>query len=191
MPPYENERNNRFIENIEDYKKSIILRPLNITNSHEVIRRLGVISMNQAVEIDIYGFVNSTHILQGNVINGIGGSAEFARDAYLSIFLLPSIMREGKISRIVPIVTHVDTVDHDVDIVVTEQGWADLRGKSPVERAREIIERCVHPDYKAELSNYLEKAIRKVGGHMPHLLDQAFSWHLRYMETQSMKPSPI
>jgi len=187
MPPHEEARNKRLVDNIDDYKKHIVLRPIEVSNSHEMIRRMGVIAMNQAVEVDIYGFVNSSHVLGGKVVNGIGGSVEFARDAYLSIFLLSSTTKGGKISRIVPMVTHVDTVDHDVDVVITEQGWADLRGKSPVERAKEIIDKCAHPDYKDALFDYLERAVKKVRGHMPHLLDEAFSWHLRYMETGSMK----
>lgn len=41
-------------------------------------------------------------------------------------------------------VSHVDHTEHDVDILVTEQGLADLRGLAPRERARAIIDNCVH-----------------------------------------------
>jgi len=188
IPTWERGRREaRFMEKLEEYKKHIILRPLEVTNSHEVIGRLNVISMNQAVEIDIYGFVNSTHVLGINVINGVGGSGEFARASYLSIFLTPSTARDGKVSRIVPMVTHVDIADHDVDVIVTEHGWADLRGLSPRERAKEIIEKCSSPEYKDELWSYFDEACRKVGGHMPHILSKAFLLHERFIETGSMK----
>lgn len=187
IPPHEKRRRENFMSHLEDYKNHIVLRPVDITNSHEVVGRLGVISMNQAVEIDIYGFVNSTHVLGGKVINGIGGAAEFARDAYISIFLATSTTKNDRISRIVPMVTHVDVADHDVDIIVTEHGWADLRGRSPKERAKDIIERCAHPDYEDMLSTYFRRACEKTNGHMPHMLSEAYLPHLRYAESGSMK----
>ena len=82
------------------------------------------------------------------MMNGIGGSGDFTRNAYISIFTCPSVAKEGKISAIVPMVSHHDHTEHDVNIVITEQGVADLRGKSPKERAQAIIENCAHPDYK-------------------------------------------
>jgi len=187
VPPWDRKRWDQLIGNLSEYKKHVVLRPIEITNSHEMITRFNVISMNQAVEIDIYGSVNMSHILGGNVINGVGGSGEFARAAYLSIFLMPSTARDGKVSRIVPMATHVDIPDHDVDVVITEHGWADLRGLSPRERAKEIIEKCASPDYRDMLWSYFEKACKRVGGHMPHLLEEAFSLHKRFMETGSMK----
>ena len=117
----------------------------------------------------------------------MGGSGEFAQNAYLSIFLTPSTSRKGAISAIVPMVTHVDHSEHVVDIVITEQGIADLRGLEPVERADTIINRCAHPDYKPLLKDYLNKAVSQSGGHEPHLLEEAFSFHLRYARTGSMR----
>jgi Acetyl-CoA hydrolase/transferase C-terminal domain len=64
-------------------------------------------------------------------MNGFGGSGDFARNAYLSIFIVPSTAKGGSISTIVPMVTHVDHIEHDVQIIVTEHGLADLRGSSP------------------------------------------------------------
>jgi len=186
-PPWGRSYYTRFIEGLEEYKKRIILRPLEVTNSHEVIARLNVIAMNQAVEVDIYGSVNMSHTFGVSIVNGVGGSQEFARASYLSIFLLPSTARDGKISRIVPMATHVDIPDHDVDVIVTEHGWADLRGLSPRERAEAIINRCAHPDYKDLLWSYYREAVEKVGGHMPHILSKAFMLHQRYLETGSMK----
>jgi len=177
----------RFYENVEKYRDYIILRPQEISNHPEVIRRLGVIAMNTAIEVDIYGHVNSTNILGSRMMNGIGGSGDFSRNAYLVIFQTPSVAKGGKISKIVPMVSHVDHTEHEVHVIVTEQGVADLRGKSPRERAREIIEKCAHPDYKDMLWDYFERACKR-GGHEPHLLEEALSWHVRLIQKGSMKP---
>ena len=178
----------RFFKDIEKYKKYMILRPQEISNSAEVIRRLGVIAMNTAVEVDIYGNVNSTHIAGTHMINGIGGSGDFARNAYLTIFYTPSVAKGGKISAVVPFCSHVDQPEHDVDVIITEQGVADLRGKSPRQRAKEIIENCAHPDFRPMLRDYFQRADAKTNhAHTPHLLDEAFSFHQRYLETGSMK----
>ncbi|MBN1614710.1 MAG: succinate CoA transferase [Deltaproteobacteria bacterium] len=178
----------RFYRNIETYREKIILRPQEISNSAEVINRLGVVAMNTALEVDIYGNVNSTHTLGNCVINGIGGSGDFSRNAFLSIFMTPSTARGGTISRIVPCVTHVDHTEHEVHVVVTEQGVADLRGLDPRERAEVIIENCAHPDYRDALRDYYRRAVKNVGGHIPFLLDEAFSWHARYRERGTMLP---
>ncbi|WP_432422848.1 acetyl-CoA hydrolase/transferase family protein [Thermoanaerobacterium thermosaccharolyticum] len=178
----------RFYTNINKYKEKIILRPQEISNNPEIIRRLGVISINTAIEVDIYGNVNSTHILGTKMMNGIGGSADFTRNAYISIFATPSTAKDDNISCIVPMVSHVDHTEHDVMVVVTEQGLADLRGLSPKERAIAIIKNCAHPDYKDVLMEYYERAIKKHGAvQTPNLLDEAFLWHTRYSNTGSMK----
>ncbi len=70
---------------------------------------------------------------------GIAGSYDYSRNASYSIFVGPSTARGGKISAIVPMVSHVDHTEHDVDVLVTEQGLADLRGLDPGERAERII----------------------------------------------------
>jgi hypothetical protein len=68
-------------------------------------------------------------------------------------------------------VSHIDHTEHDVDIIVTEHGLADLRGKTPKERAVEIIEQCAHPDYRPLLRDYYARALERTGGaHTPHLL---------------------
>lgn len=177
----------RLLENFENYKDKIILRPQNISNAAEIVRRLGLIAINTALEFDIYGNVNSTHLSGTNMMNGIGGSGDFARNAYLSVFVCPSVSKAGNvISNVVPMVSHVDHSEHDVDILVTEQGLADLRGLAPRERAKIIIENCVHPDYKDLMRDYFERACER-GGQTPHLLEEAFSWHIRLKETGSMK----
>ncbi|HJW23900.1 MAG TPA: acetyl-CoA hydrolase/transferase family protein [Rhodocyclaceae bacterium] len=172
---------------MERYRNSIILRPQEISNHPEVIRRLGVIAMNGMIEADIYGNVNSTHVMGTGIMNGIGGSGDFARNAYLSIFMTPSQAKGGKISCIVPMVPHVDHTEHDVQVLVTEQGLADLRGLSPKQRAKVVIDNCAHPDFRPALRDYYKRALdRAVGKQTPHLLDEALSWHLSYLGTGAM-----
>ncbi|HUO54172.1 MAG TPA: acetyl-CoA hydrolase/transferase family protein [Rhodoblastus sp.] len=159
------------------YRDKIVLRPQEISNHPEVIRRLGVIAMNGLIEADIYGNVNSTHIRGSSIMNGIGGSGDFARNAWLSIFMTPSSAKNGAISCIVPMATHVDHTEHDVQVIITEQGLADLRGLSPKKRARAIIDNCAHPVFKPALNEYLERALKySPGQHTPHILDEAFTF---------------
>jgi succinyl-CoA:acetate CoA-transferase len=172
---------------LEHYKPQLVLRPQEISNHPEVIRRLGIIGINTALEFDLYGNVNSTHVCGTRMMNGIGGSGDFARNAHLAIFVTKSIAKGGAISSVVPMVSHVDHTEHDVDILVTEQGLADLRGLAPRERARVIIDNCVHPDYREALNAYFAAAC-KIGGHTPHVLREAISWHINLEETGRMQP---
>ncbi|EJF90386.1 succinate CoA transferase [Bartonella tamiae Th307] len=172
--------------NIDKYKNRLILRPQEISNHPEVIRRLGIIAINTALECDIYGNINSTHIGGTHMMNGIGGSVDFARNAYLSIFITKSIAKEGKISSIVPMVKHVDHTEHDVDIIVTETGLADLRGLAPRERASIIIENCAHRLYRDHLREYYKKACTLRGGQTPHIIENAFLLHQSLAKTGSM-----
>jgi succinyl-CoA:acetate CoA-transferase len=145
--------------------------------------------MNGAIEADIYGNVNSTHLMGSRIQNGIGGSGDFARNAYISFFVTPSTAKGGAISSIVPMVSHVDHTEHDVNVIVTEQGLADLRGLAPRRRARLLIDNCAHPDYRPLLEDYADRALSGAfGRHTPHLLDEALSWHARYVRTGSMAP---
>lgn len=184
----EAETRRHFYERIEDFRGKIVIRPQEISNHPEVIRRLGVIALNTPIEADIYGNVNSTHIMGSQIMNGIGGSGDFTRNARLSIFATESVAKGGLISCVVPMVSHVDHTEHDVQVVVTEQGVADLRWKSPCERAELLIENCAHPDYRPMLRDYLEQAKRAAKGqHTPHDLRQALSWHQRFLDTGSMR----
>ncbi|MGB6038751.1 MAG: acetyl-CoA hydrolase/transferase family protein [Gordonia sp. (in: high G+C Gram-positive bacteria)] len=177
-----------FVANIDTYRNHITLRPQEISNHPEVVRRLGVIAMNGMLEADIYGNVNSTHVMGTKIMNGIGGSGDFARNGYVSMFLSPSTARGGSISAIVPMSPHVDHSEHDTQVIVTEQGLADLRGLSPRRRARAIIDNCAHPDYKPLLDDYFARAeALPDAGQTPHLLGEAFSFHQRYQETGSMR----
>lgn len=164
-----------FYENIYKYKDKIILRPQEISNHPEVIRRLGIIAINTAIEADIYGNVNSTHINCSRMMNGIGGSGDFARNSSLTIFTTASTAKNGTVSSIVPFVTHVDHTEHDVHIIITEQGTADLRGLSPKERAITIIENCAHPKFKPQLKKYYEESISgNIFKHTPHQMSKVF-----------------
>ncbi|MFT0860618.1 acetyl-CoA hydrolase/transferase family protein [Ancylobacter sp. G4_0304] len=168
------------------YKPKLVLRPQEISNHPEIIRRLGIIAVNTALEFDLYGNINSTHVGGTHMMNGIGGSGDFARNAYLSVFVTKSIAKGGAISSVVPMVSHVDHTEHDVDIVVTEQGLADLRGLAPRERARLVIANCAHPDYRDALTDYVERALAR-GGQTPHIIEEALSWHAALRETGSMR----
>lgn len=169
-----NESLMKVYDNIDYFKNHLTLRQSEISNSPELIRRLGVIAINTALEVDIYGNANSTHISGVKMMNGIGGSGDFERNAYISIFTCPSVAKGGLISSVVPFVSHQDHSEHDVNIIVTEQGVADLRGKSPMQRAECIIENCAHPDYRQLLWDYLKIA---KGGHTKHCLPAAFAMH--------------
>jgi len=169
-----NESLMKVYDNIDYFRKHLTLRQSEISNSPELIRRLGVIAINTALEVDIYGNANSTHISGTKMMNGIGGSGDFERNAYISIFTCPSVAKGGLISSVVPMVSHHDHSEHDVNIIVTEQGVADLRGKSPMQRAECIIENCAHPDYRQLLWDYLKIAC---GGHTRHCLSAAFAMH--------------
>ena len=179
----------RVNENAAEYAKKIVLRPQEISNHPEVIRRLGVIACNGMIEADIYGNVNSTHVTGSKMMNGIGGSGDFTRNAFVSCFVSPSRAKGGDISAIVPMVSHVDHNEHDVDVIITEQGLADLRGLAPRQRSRKIIENCAYPDYREPLLEYVERAEKNASGlHTPHDLHEAFNFHTRFMETGSMMP---
>ncbi|NSL50843.1 acetyl-CoA hydrolase/transferase family protein [Calidifontibacillus erzurumensis] len=179
------EKMKKVFGNFEKYKDRLMLRPQEISNHPELIRRLGLISINTALEVDIYGNVNSTHVRGTHMMNGIGGSGDFARNARLAIFVTKSVAKGGTISSIVPFVSHVDHTEHDVDVIVTEQGYADLRGLAPRERVELIIENCAHPSYRAQLRDYYYEALAK-GGQTPHNLEKAFSWHTNFEKTGTM-----
>jgi succinyl-CoA:acetate CoA-transferase len=180
---------NQVNADMASYRERIVLRPQEISNHPEIIRRLGVIAMNGMIEADIYGNVNSTHVMGSRIQNGIGGSGDFARNGYLSIFMAPSAAKKGTISTIVPMVSHVDHTEHDVQVLVTENGLADLRGLSPKERAKLVIEKCASAEYKALLLDYLSRSSQlSYGKHTPHLLTESLSWHNRYLRTGNMRP---
>ena len=146
------------------FRDKLVLRPSEISNSPEIVRRLGIISINTAIEVDLYGNVNSTHIGGTKMMNGIGGSGDFTRNAYISIFTCPSVAKEGKISAIVPMVSHHDHTEHD---------------------AQAIIENCAHPDYKELLWDYLKLAGNRA--QTPHAIQAALGMHAELAKSGDMK----
>ncbi len=172
-PDFEEHYNAHF----EEYRSKVMLRPQEISNHPEVIRRLGLVAMNTVIEADIYGNTNSTHINGTRMMNGIGGSGDFAQNAGLSIFMTPSTAKGGAISSIVPFVTHVDHTEHDIHFLVTEYGYADLRAKTPKERAHLIIENCAHPDFRPMLREYVELSCTECrsASQTPHVLSKVFN----------------
>ena len=167
----------RLFNNVDRYAEDVVLRPGDLSNSPTLIDRFGVVAVNSALEMDLFGHVNSTHLNGTRMMNGIGGSADFNRHAPVAVLALPSTAADGEISRIVPMVPHVDHTEHDIDVVVTEQGVADLRGKSPEEIATALIENCAHPDYREDLQEYLSRGLDS-GGHVPHDIETALDWHV-------------
>jgi acetyl-CoA hydrolase len=176
----------RVYANMDFFSPRIVLRPQEISNDPGIVRRLGVISINTVLELDVFGCANSTHVCGTQMVNGIGGSGDFTRNAYLSFLVAPSTAKGGRISTIVPMVSHVDHNEHSVQVVVTEQGLADLRGLGPMERASAIVERCAHPMYRDYLRSYVETAAM---GHIRHDLNRSFELHRNLLETGSMLPT--
>jgi len=171
--------------NLDFFKPKLVLRPQEISNNPEVVRRLGLITINTALEADIFGNINSTHVLGTKMMNGIGGSGDFTRNSFLSIFTCPSTAKGGAISTIVPMVSHFDHSEHSVKVLITEQGIADLRGKSPNQRVEAIIENCVHPDYKELMWDYVKLCGTKL--HTPHTLTAAFDMHAEFSRSGDMR----
>jgi succinyl-CoA:acetate CoA-transferase len=177
----------RFFNEIYRYREKIVLRPVEISNSPEVIRRLGVIAINTAIEVDIYGQVNSTHVMGTQLMNGIGGSGDFIRNGALTMIVTPSTAKGGMISAIVPMVSHVDHSEHSVDVVVTEYGLVDTRPLTPRQVAEQVIHKCAHPDFRDQLWDYYQRAVKERGGHEPHILEKAFFMHQLFMEKGDMR----
>lgn len=172
------------------YRETIVLRPQQISNHPEVVRRLGLIATNGLIEADIYGNVNSTNVVGSRMMNGVGGSADFTRNGFVSSFITPSVAKNGAISAIVPFASHIDHTEQDVKVIITEQGYADLRGLAPRQRVEKIIS-IAHPDYRPLLQEYYDRALSiskdKNILQTPHDLANAFSFHQRFLETGTMK----
>ena len=166
----------RLFEDIDRYAESIVLRPLAVSNDADAIRRFCVVAVNEAVEVDLYGNVNSSHVRGSRLLQGIGGSADYSRNSLVSMFVLNSTAKGGEVSTVVPMASHVDHTEHDTDVVVTEQGIADLRGLPPRERAETLIENCAHPEFREDLRDYVESADVDGRGHIPHDLERSFEW---------------
>lgn len=183
---FSNDAIKEFFNDIERLKSHIILRPAEISNNPGLIRRLGVIAMNTALEVDIFGGVNSTHVTGTKMMNGIGGSGDFTRNGYISIFSCPSVAKNGLISAIVPMCSHIDHTEHSVDVIVTEQGVADIRGLDPVQRASVIIDNCAHPMYRPLLHEYLRMGVEGRGGQTAATMEAALAFHTTFLREGDM-----
>ena len=137
-------------------ESTVQFRSADYTHDQAVIRQLdNFVSINSAVEIDLFGQVNA-EVVAGQQISGTGGSVDFMRAAKASkggrsIVALSATARRGDVSRIVKQVEMVTALRTDVDLVVTEFGVADLKAASVQER-RESLIRIAHPDFRDELS---------------------------------------
>ncbi len=151
--------------------------------------------MNTPVEFDMYAHANSTLVGGTRMINGLGGSGDFLRNGFLKIMHSPST-RPSKtdptgITCVVPKAPHIDHTEHDLDVLVTEQGLADLRGLAPKDRAQTIIDKCVHPEYKPIIQEYFDMAkkecLAKGVGHEPQLFDRCFKMQQNLAKNGTMK----
>lgn len=118
------------------------------------------------------------------MMNGIGGSGDFTRNGYISIFSCPSVSKGGSISNIVPMCSHIDHTEHSVDVVITDQGVADLRGLDAVQRAECIIANCANPEYRPLLQEYLNFG---KNGNIHHTLEASLAFHTAFKETGDMR----
>jgi acyl-CoA hydrolase len=135
--------------------------PVDVVNApHTIARNHHLVSLNGALAVDLYGQVVADHI-GGRQFSGIGGHEDFVAPSGLeledrSLICLPSMANVGgeAISRVVaelPAGTTVTTPRHQVDVVITEFGVAELRGLTTRERA-EALAGIAHPDVRAGLA---------------------------------------
>jgi acetyl-CoA hydrolase len=131
------------------------------THSAAVLARLpGFLSINSAVEVDLFGRVNA-EVAGGHYLGGVGGAMDFIRGAAAApggraIVAAPSVSRDGKASRIVASCATVTTPASEADVVVTEWGVASLRGMDYAERARRMVA-IAHPDHREALARVARK----------------------------------
>ena len=135
----------------------IEMRSSEYTHQQSVLARVhNLYGINSGVEVDLTGNVNA-EIAAGRYLGAIGGQADFVRGAVASpggrsIIALPSTTPDGKVSRIVASLEGrpITTTRSDTDVVVTEYGVADLRGRSLSERAARL-RAIAHPAFRDQL----------------------------------------
>jgi 4-hydroxybutyrate CoA-transferase len=136
----------------------VVFRGANHTHEVSVIRQIdNFVSVNSAVEIDLYGQVNA-EVVAGRQISGTGGSVDFMRGARASrggrsIIAMTATARGGAVSRIVTSVNMVTALRTDVDMVVTEFGVACLDGYSVRERAQALAA-IAAPEFRDALMHH-------------------------------------
>ena len=136
--------------------------PVDYVNDPAVItRNPNMVSVNATLEVDLQGACNS-EVAHGRQYSASGGQLDFVRGATAapggrSIIACHSTASQGTLSRIVPRLTGlVTTPSNNVHIIVTEYGWADLRGKSLTERARALVG-IAHPKFRDQLTAQLKR----------------------------------
>lgn len=141
--------------------------PVKYVNNPAVIAQNDkLVSINATIEVDLTGQACSESI-GARQYSGIGGQMDYVRGAYLSkggkSFLAVSSTaetRQGRVSCIVPMLKHgavVSTARTDIDMVVTEYGVAELRGRSIRERVRNLVA-IAHPDFREGLLDFAKKS---------------------------------
>ena len=147
---------NRALYDFLDDNPSMHSAPVHIVNDpRHIAKNDNVVSINATLQIDLSGACNSEHVM-GRQYSGSGGQLDFVRGARASkggksIIACTSTAKNGTVSRIVPELTGpVTTPRNDVQIVVTENGWADLSGKSLRQRA-EALAGLAHPAFREDL----------------------------------------
>jgi len=156
-----------------DGNEEVAFLPVEVVNSPEVIRRnRRMVSINAALAVDIHGQVVADTI-GGRQYSGIGGAEDFAAGSGLEVEdralqCLPSTVElDGELrSRIVPAFDAgavITTPRHQVEVIVTEYGAAELEGKTIHQRGLELA-RIAHPDFRDELAAAAERAS---GGNSP------------------------
>lgn len=141
------------------------MHPLSHTHNFLVLSRLSrFVSLNSAVEVDLTGQVNA-EAAGGDYIGAIGGQVDYVRAATASpggrsMIALPSTAQNGAVSRIVAKLSGpVTTARSDVDVIVTEFGAADLRGKTLSQRVKAMIG-IAHPAHRDALDRAAHAAAK-------------------------------
>jgi acyl-CoA hydrolase len=153
----------RRLYDFADLNPLIELRSLDYTHDSAIIGRFDAfVSIQTAVEVDLTGQVNA-ETLGGVHVGAVGGANDFVRGAAVSpqgraLTALRSTTTKGTISRIVPKLKDsvVTTARSDVDLIVTEYGVAEMRGRSLRQRAESLIA-IAHPDFRAGLAEAAER----------------------------------
>ena len=140
-------------------ERNVVFRGANHTHEVSAIRQLdGFVSVNSAVEVDLFGQVNA-EMAGGRQISGTGGSVDFMRAAKASkggrsIVAMNATARGGSVSRIVPKVEMVTALRTDVDTVVTEHGVAQIKDLPNRARAVALIQ-IAAPQFRDKLRDAL------------------------------------
>ena len=140
-------------------QRNVVFRGASHTHEVSAIRQLdGFVSVNSAVEVDLFGQVNA-EMARGRQISGTGGSVDFMRAAKASkggrsIVAMNATARGGSVSRIVPKVEMVTALRTDVDTVVTEYGVAQIKDLPNRARAEALIQ-IAAPQFRDELLDAL------------------------------------